>query len=154
MELDRYQQNSKLFIIGIMCLVLCLALLFFSLFILPFLIWGLHYEVPDFITYFISVLEDYHDFSYAGSRWAVGLLFFIPSLISGFIAFYISNKIDNDLLGLTPKKDEIEEEKISIRRRNDLSDSATLAFKILLLILGVIALVVIIQLVIPFTAPA
>lgn len=89
-------KNNKMFITGVICLVLSLGFLLFSLYILPFLLWNLNYDVPDIVTDITSSLQDDYDYSVAGSKMLVWLIFFIPGMITGFISYYISNRIDRE----------------------------------------------------------
>ncbi|HAT8087920.1 TPA: hypothetical protein JA315_09275, partial [Legionella pneumophila] len=63
MEHSGYDNNGKLSIMGIICLIIFLVLFFFSVFIMPFLIWELHYNVPDFVSNMIAYLEDTYYYS-------------------------------------------------------------------------------------------
>lgn len=88
--------NDKIFILGVVCLVLSLGFLLFSLYIVPFLLWDLAYDVPDMVTNMTSTLQEDYDYSSAGSKLIVWLMFFIPGLIAGCISYYISNRIDKE----------------------------------------------------------
>ncbi|HEN5600444.1 TPA: hypothetical protein U6322_002607, partial [Legionella pneumophila] len=91
-------ENSKLHILGIICLVTSLGLFFFSLYIVPFLIWQLDYDIPDFISNMIAYGEDEYYFSPITSKTLVWLIFFTPSIIMGYLSYYISNYIDKNYL--------------------------------------------------------
>lgn len=90
------KNDNKIFIAGVICLVLSLGFLLFSLYILPFLIWDLAYDVPDMVTDITSNLQEDYDYSSAGSKLIVWLVFFIPGVITGVISYYISNLIDKE----------------------------------------------------------
>ncbi len=94
MEHSGYDNNGKLSIMGIICLIIFLVLFFFSVFIMPFLIWELHYNVPDFVSNMIAYLEDTYYYSSSVSKTLVWLTFFIPCLITGYFSYYISRSID------------------------------------------------------------
>ena len=152
MEYDRYQNNNKLYLLGIISLVLCLALLFFSLYILPFLIWKLNYDVPALITSLIISLQESYDLSSASSRFLVWLIFFIPALITGFISYYVSNYIDNKLYS---KELEINNEittASSIEKKEELKESAKLSFKIIGLMVIIVAVILFLQLLVQLTS--
>ncbi|RUR12211.1 hypothetical protein [Legionella sp. km772] len=93
---EESNNSNKVFILGVICLVLSLGFLLFSLYILPFLLWDLAYDVPDMVTNMTSMLQDDYDYSSAGSKLIVWLVFFIPGLITGCISYYISNRLDKD----------------------------------------------------------
>lgn len=145
-----HDQNNKLFILGIICLVLCIALVLFSVFIIPYLIWSLNYNVPETVLAFIAYFEDNYYFTEPASRLIVWLLFFIPGLIAGFLSYIISYKIDNKVLGLETEKEETEEESIqrTDRIKKDLRESAGLGLKILILMLLILGLFLLVQIVI------
>lgn len=66
MEPDRYQYNHKLYVIGITCLILALGLILYSFYILPFLLWELHYDVPEFVAKTLALFEDKYRISVEG----------------------------------------------------------------------------------------
>lgn len=93
---EQPKKNNTMFIMGVISLVLSLGFLLFSLYILPFLLWNLNYDVPDIVTDITSSLQDDYDYSVGGSKLIIWLIFFIPGMITGFIAYYISNRIDRE----------------------------------------------------------
>lgn len=144
MEYDRYKDHNKLYILGITCLILCLGFLFFSMYILPFLIWDLHYDNPEFISYLISFFEDKHYFSHSISTLFVWLIFFVPSLIAGIISYYISNRIDNQLFDVTPESTmQSNEQPIDIKE--EFKESASFGLRILLLMIAVVLAILLLQ---------
>lgn len=90
------KNNNTIFIVGVICVVLSVGLLLFSLYIAPFLIWDLDYDVPDIVTDMTSTLQDNYDYSRAGSKFIAWLVFFIPGLIASGISYYISNHLDKE----------------------------------------------------------
>lgn len=86
--------DEKLFVIGIICFFLAFGFTLFALYIVPFLIWGLHYDVPEFVAHLVAALQDSYNYSLSSSKFIVWLLFLIPGLIAGYIAYYISNLLD------------------------------------------------------------
>lgn len=104
--------NNKIFIIGMICLVLSLGLLLSALYILPFLLWDLAYDVPDFISDSISYFQENYNYSSAGSKLIVWLIFVIPGAITGYLSYYFSHlldeKIDNEI-DLESQDDETDE---------------------------------------------
>ncbi len=137
MEYDRYQVNSRLFILGMVCLGASICLILFSLYILPGLIGGLVYNIPEFLFHWVDWFQRRFDLSNTAASWIVLLLFFIPGLLFAMIAYYSSNKIDDQIYGLEPP--EIEEiEVLSPRERIRKRESRTFVFKLLILILLVL----------------
>ncbi|HGI8175164.1 TPA: hypothetical protein ACJT8O_001006, partial [Legionella pneumophila] len=113
MEHSWYDNNSKLSVMGIICLIIFLVLFFFSLFIMPFLIWELHYNVPDFVSNMIAYLEDTYYYYSPVSKILVWLTFFIPCLITGYFSYYISRSIDKKNLLKDANIDEEQSKEIS-----------------------------------------
>lgn len=147
MEYDRYKAHHKMYIIGIVSLLACLSLLLFSLYILPYLIWGDFYDVPEFIVILIAFLQE-RKYSASSSHWIVWLLFFLPALILGYISYYISNFIDDELLDIkkpeVTERDNYEQQRLQrIERR----ESVNLSLKILGLMFLIVLAIFLIQLI-------
>lgn len=104
MEPDRYQHNHAYYIIGILCLVTCLSLFATSLYILPYLWFGWHYSMPEFILDWISSIQTTYQFSVVASSWLVFLIFFLPALFFALVADILSNRIDSEIHGIPQKK--------------------------------------------------
>ena len=140
MEADRYKQNHKLFILCMICLLMSLTLFSLSLFILPHLIWGWHYNVPAFVFDLNEWLIEYHSFTQAGAKVMVFLMVFIPALITGFISYITSNMIENKVLHIHDEKD-TDENKVPL----ELKETFSLSMKILLLIVLVLVVMFLVQ---------
>jgi len=97
MEADRYQVSHTLFIVGMISMLVCLALLAFSLFLFPYLIFNLRYPVPEFVAYWREWLLLAHGISHHAASWLILLCFFIPALCGFVISFLASNQIDNQI---------------------------------------------------------
>jgi hypothetical protein len=145
MEQDRYSNNNTLYILGIISLILALSLFFFSMYILPFLVWNLHYDVPDFISSMIMYFEDAYFYSVNTSKVLTWLIFFIPSFITGYISYYISNYIDDQILGLARKTDPEEAKETSLEIQQDVKESLGLAAKIIILMILIIVIILLLQ---------
>lgn len=89
-------QNSGLFIVGIVCLVLSLGFLLFSLYIIPYLLFNIGYNLPGFIMDYIQYFQDKYEYSSANSKLIVWLSFAIPGLITGYVSYYISHSLDKE----------------------------------------------------------
>lgn len=140
MEKDRYQQNSKLFVIGLLCLLISLSLFAFGLYILPYLLWNLSYNVPEFVYTTREWLKEYYNFTESGASWTIILFFIIPALITGYISHLASNYIDNQIHGIEREKStKISEIKKGVR------ETFEFGFKILLLIILVLIAVAFVQ---------
>lgn len=136
MEYDRYQVNRTLFLIGIVCLILSLALILFSAFIFPFLLFGWIYDVPEFVIHWLHWFEDELRWSHNLSAWALFLIFFIPGIIAGIISYYSANRIDDEIYHMTPEQEEVKALKPKARNWA----SYIFGFKILFLIVLVFIL--------------
>lgn len=132
MEQDRYEVSHKLFITGMICLVLSLSLVLFGFYILPAVLFGWLYDIPAFIFTLIDWLRTDLEFSEMASDWLVLALFFIPGIIAGFIAYYASNKIDNTIYGIGV---ESEEEIIEERKQKGGWGGTTMTLKVIFLLL-------------------
>ena len=136
MEPDRYQQNSKLFIIGIICLLLSLSLFAYSLYILPYLLLGWVYDVPEFIMSWQEWLKQEYNFSELSAAWLIFLTFIIPALLCGYISYRTSNEVDNEIYGIVPEKTETEQQETS-----NVRETLGFGFKVILLIILVLVVV-------------
>lgn len=111
MESDRYQKNSKLFILGIVALLCSLSLLAFGLYILPYLLWDLFYQVPSFVLTWREVVKNFYHVSEHGAAWIVFLIFILPAVLFGYISYLASNYIDNSIFNVSsevPEKPTVE----------------------------------------------
>ncbi|MBL7478779.1 hypothetical protein [Legionella bononiensis] len=152
MEQDRYSINNKMYVLGIISLILALGLFFFSMYILPFLIWNLYYDVPDLVSNIIMFFENRYEYSEAASRVITWLIFFLPSLMAGYISYYISNYIDDQILGLAKKVNPELEKETTIEHQKDVKESLGLAAKIILLMILIVAVIFLLQIIIQSTA--
>lgn len=153
MEPDRYSKNHKLYILGIISLILALGLFFFSMYLIPFLVWNLYYDIPDFISQIIMYFENAFLFSTNKSKILTWLIFFIPSLLAGYISNYISNYIDDRILALVknPEPEEVSEAKEEIQQ--DVKESFGLASKIIILMILIVVIVFLLHELVKSTPP-
>lgn len=149
MEYDRFGGNSKLFFFGITCLVISLGLFFFSLYILPYFIWELSYNIPDFILNLLAMFQDDYHYTSAGSKTIVWLMFFIPCVITGLISYFVSRYLDKKMYETetTP----IEEEKPEGEVQREIKESASLGGKILGLMIAIVVIILLLQYFMQFT---
>ncbi|AUH73092.1 hypothetical protein [Legionella sainthelensi] len=106
MEQDRFSHNQKLYILGMVCLLLSLGLFVFSLYIIPFFIWDLNYNVPYFILALLNLFQEEYNYSVEASKVIVWFIFFIPSIVTGLISYVVSNYIDNQIYKAEQKNEE------------------------------------------------
>ncbi|MFI4918855.1 MAG: hypothetical protein ACHP65_04800 [Legionellales bacterium] len=145
MEPDRFKLHQKLYIFGIVCLLLCLTFLFLAVYILPFLIWGLHYDVPSFISYLLAFFQDSYEYSSFGSKFLLEVIFLGLGLITGLISYFISNYIDNQIYEIVPVLDEEEAKQRTLKVKEEIKESAGLGLKILGLMVMIVAAILVIQ---------
>lgn len=145
MEQDRYEQNHKLFVIGLISLLLSLSLMAIALFIVPYLIWGWHYGVPGMIIALREWLKEEYGFGNTEASWLVFLTFIIPALIFGYISQWSSNYIENKMYGL-------DQDRPGRRReiQKDLRESVSFGLKIFILIILVIVGVTLVEWLVTF----
>lgn len=136
MEQDRYAQNKGLFIISMICLLLCLSLLAFAMYILPALVWNWRYDVPEMVITMRESIRSQYGFTETFAGLAVFLLFFIPAMILGFISKSTSNNIEDHIYGIEHES-KVNTEVI----KRDVQQTVSFSIKILLLALAVIAAV-------------
>ncbi|MCC5015945.1 MULTISPECIES: hypothetical protein [Legionella] len=133
MEPDRYEQNSKVFILGIVTLLLSLTLFALGFYVVPYLFWGWNYDIPAIVLNWHEWLKEYYEFSEAGASWIIFLIFIIPALICGYISHLASNHIDNKIHGIEPVKTDKQ-----IEIKEEVKATLSFGFKIVLLIVLVL----------------
>ncbi len=136
MEPDRYQQNKKLFVLGIVCLLLSLTLFAFGFYILPFLFWKWNYNVPDFVIEWLEWLEEGYGFTHRSASWLLLSLFLLPATICVLISDWVSNHIDNQIYS-----QQIKIHTKSIELRKDTQETLKFSVKVLLLLILVLLVV-------------
>ncbi len=152
MEQDRFSRNSKLYILGMICLVLCLGLFFFSLYILPYLAWGLNYNVPDVVLTLLSSLQDDYNYTEGASKLIVWLIFFVPSIVTGLISYFVSNYIDNNIYKSELNLEEDQENPPSKQIGKEIKESAGFGLKILGLMILIVIVIFLLQYLIQATS--
>jgi ATP/ADP translocase len=145
MEPDRFQRYQKLYIFGIICLLLCLTFLFLAVYILPFLIWELNYNIPSFITFFLANLQDSYDYTSSGSKLLLESIFWGMALITGLISYFVSNYIDNQIYEIKPVIDEEEVKQHSLEVKKEIKESTNLGLKILGLMVIIVVAILLLQ---------
>ncbi len=129
MEQDRYQKNHVLYIIGLLSLVASLSLLAFTLYILPYLVFGWRYDAPGFIHLWKELLRVRYHFSPSVASQIIGVPFFLLTLLFAFIANFASNRMDNEIYST-----ELTIENKEQNTKKSPNESIALVLKILLII--------------------
>lgn len=135
MEADRYEQNHKSYVIGIISLLLCLSLFSVTAYIMPYLIFNWRYSVPDFILDLRFYIMTTWDLGLNQASWYVFLIFFVSSCISSIVAYFLSNKIDSEIHGIEKKPRIVKR----VRRRTNKSTASILLRVLVVLCLVFIA---------------
>jgi len=105
MEHDRYGSNKALFVFGMCCLLLSVILIVFGFYISPYVMFGLQYDVPEFVIFWQTKLSNTSQYPQFATGLFMVAFFIIPGLLLGLIAHKISNHIDQSLL-IEKKKEE------------------------------------------------
>lgn len=120
-----------LYIAGMICLVISMALLVFSAYIFPFLLFNWVYDVPEFVLRWRQFFQVDYGFSLLRASWGVFCVFFIPALIMALLAYVFSHRIDAELHGVeTPVQEK--KEKISLEVKATTSILSKIIFTVIL----------------------
>ena len=90
------KENTTTFVLGIICLVISLAFLLFAFYIIPFLLLNYTYDVPSALSTVLAIFHDSYEYSIFTSKLILWLVFVIPGLITGYLAYYISHLLDEE----------------------------------------------------------
>lgn len=150
MEPDRYRANHKLYVLGIISLLLSLSLLAFSLYITPRLLLGWKYDSPEFLMHMIDWLQRNYQFTEVAAAKIILLMFFILALLFGIMAYIISNRVDNQIYGIEEPKESVIEQ---VASRRNISESMGFGLKVFLIIIVVILLAILFEWTLRSTAP-
>ncbi len=140
MEPDRFQQNSKLFIVGMICLLLGLTFLAIALFIIPYLLWNWHYGVPSMVVQLHQWFRDSYSFDNGGASWMVFLTFLIPAIIFVIISQWSSNHIEKQMYGM-----DLDRPGRRMEIHKEIHDTLSFGLKLGILIVLVIIAVIVVQ---------
>lgn len=97
MEQDRYQKNHILYIVGLIALVIGLGLLAFTLYITPHMLAGWTYDIPGFISTWIEWLRVRAHMNGSAASQLIVLFLFLATISCVLIAYYTSNRLDNQI---------------------------------------------------------
>ena len=138
MEPSRYDQNRPLFVTGMIFLFICLILMSFTLYLLPFLLFNAVYDVPEFVVSFRQWFVDNYNFGSLAAGWIVFMILAVAVLISGWISCKTSYTLDTEICG-------IEEPEITADKTKKRIETITLSGKLLLLALGILVAVLLVE---------
>lgn len=102
MEKSRYQENRKLFLMGMILMVTGLFSVGVGLYLIPFVMFNNINGIPLFVFEFINWLQDTYGMTPSSGAWSIWGFFVMFGVICFVVAELISNHIDNQLLELNP----------------------------------------------------
>ncbi len=105
MEPDRYQKNHPLYIFGMVCFLISMGLLLFSFFMLPHLLFGARYDVPEFIAHWREYLASVFGITDKYASTLISLFLTLSGILFGFGAYYASTRLDNVIYGIKDTKE-------------------------------------------------
>ena len=137
MEEDRYKTNHFLYIVGMLSMFLSLGLLAFCFFLMPHLLFGWEYDVPQAVIGLQVWLQNNYGYDDSTAEKWVMFIAFVPAFFSVFVAVFSSNRIDRDLLD----KNDIAQPGM----KHNIKDSTALFLNIVFLIATVFAIAALIE---------
>lgn len=152
MEKDRFGKNQRLYIIGLVSLILAVGLFLFSIYIIPFLVFDMQYDVPLFVNSMIFYFRDNYSYNLASSKFITWLIFFVPCVVTGIISYFVSNHIDDELLEI--KSDEVDENETETKakKRQPSGDTGLLVGKIIFFMVFIVGIILFLQMLINLTS--
>src|SRR3989338_11665741 len=151
MEYSPYDANKKLYLIGLVCLICSICLLLFTAYLLPYYVSGRRYDIPEFVINWVHHYEYYYKMSERGSTLLVMMIFFIPGLLCGLIAYFCSKSIDDEIFN--PNRN-VEKEQSKREVAADVKATLSLSMRILILIALVLIGTTILEWLININPPA
>lgn len=135
MEPDRYQQNKLYYVIGMIFLVVSLYFFCVGTYLLPYIVFGISYSIPDVIYDRINYVEMAYDFSTKHASWIVLAIIYFVSFLCASVTYFTSHEIDNEIYGVhTTNNPSEQESKEAKRATEETKESSTLALKIVVII--------------------
>lgn len=140
MEENRYKRNKPFFFIFMFSLIIGLSLLLLSIFIMPNILWGWAYNVPDFIYVWREGIRAHYDIAEHRAGFIVLSMFLFPALLMLMVAYLSGTKIENEIQGISSAKSE-HDPIIS----EDIKETTQFSLKLLSIITAVLALIFLLQ---------
>ena len=107
MEPDRFQHNPKVYIIGLLCMIISMALFGLGAYALPNLAFGLNYSIPSIIYNWMSWIHIAYDLTEKQAGWLVLLVIFILGFVASIVTYAISNRIETEMYSIEPAREEV-----------------------------------------------
>lgn len=129
MEPDRYEQNHKFYIAGLVCLIISMFLFGLGAYILPRIAFGLNYNIPNLIFYWITLVHLAYDITEHMAGWLILLLLFLMGFLFSIITYLFSNHIETKIYA----KEEVE--RVEIEKVPETSkETGPLVLKIIIIV--------------------
>lgn len=131
MEPDRYEQNHTFYIIGLICLIVSMTLFGTGAYLLPRTVFGLNYNIPDFIFQWTALIQVAYGMSDKSAGWLVLFIFFLLGFLFSSVTYVVSNRIDSEIYAIKPEK------KSGKKLNMEIKETGPLVLKVLLIIIFV-----------------
>ncbi len=131
MEPDRFQQNQKFYIIGLVCLLIGMALFGTSAYILPRVAFGLNYKIPAFIFDWTHWVRVAYGVSEKSAGWLIFGIFSLLGFLFSIVTHILSNHIDKQIYAI----EEPEKTVVTVMKPNTaMKESGPLVLRMILII--------------------
>lgn len=107
MEPDRFQYSPRIYIIGLICMIISMALFGLGAYIFPNIAFGLIYRIPNFIFEWINLIQVAYELTEKNAGWLVLVIIFFLGFVASIITYAVSNRIDNGIYAIEPEKVEL-----------------------------------------------
>lgn len=138
MEPDRFQHSPKIYIIGMICMIISMVLFSLGAYILPRIAFDLVYKIPDFIFTWTNLIQIAYGLNEKKAAWLILIIIFLLGLIASIITYAVSNRIENQIYAIEP--DRVDEQEASEKATKEWREIGPLVLKIIF-ILGVVFVV-------------
>ncbi len=128
MEPDRYQHSPKVYIIGMVCMIVSMGLFGLGAYILPNVIFGLIYSIPDFIFDWTNLVQIAYGLNEKKAGWLVLAIIFLLGFLASIVTYAVSNRLDNEIYDI--QTDKTDDEDISEKWK----DTGPLILKIIFIL--------------------
>ena len=134
-------QKSAVFYLGIVFLVFSMLFIGIGLYLLPHLLFGWIYDVPQFIlAWREDIVGTYHLTHFVASL-IIFSIFFILAILSVYCTILCSSQLSPEI----PKNESPENHAGKVRLRRDLQSTSYYLIRIIMVVLAIIVLIEIIE---------
>ena len=125
-------KNDKYFLVGLISLAITLFLLPFACYLLPSVLFGWTYHIPDFVFAWTDTLQDMFSLNSQQASWAVWGIFFVSAAFFAVIAYVTSTKIKDEKPKISVRLSTDADEVMPVKK--DTRENLFLAIKIIAII--------------------